>query len=144
MAYTPHPKPEEFTDIKFVSLDELLNNSDIITCHCPLTPETTGLINNENISKMKDGAILINTSRGPVIDDKAVAEALNSGKLTAAGIDVLTTEPPKADNPLLKAKNCFITPHIAWAGYETRARLISILEDNLRAFLEGHPQNVVN
>ncbi len=144
MAYTPHPKPEKFTDIKFVSLDELLNNSDIITCHCPLTPETTGLINTENISKMKDGAILINTSRGPVIDDKAVAEALNSGKLTAAGIDVLTTEPPKADNPLLKAKNCFITPHIAWAGYETRARLISILEDNLRAFLEGHPQNVVN
>ena len=93
---------------------------------------------------MKKSAILINTSRGPVVDDKALADALNSDNLQGAGIDVLTTEPPKADNPLLTAKNCYITPHIAWAGYETRARLIKILEDNLQAFLDGHPQNVVN
>lgn len=144
LVYTPHPKPDEYSEVTFVSKDELFKKSDIITCHCPLTPETTGLINEETISKMKKSAILINTSRGPVVDDTALAKALNDGRIQAAGLDVLTTEPPKADNPLLSAKNCFITPHIAWAGFETRARLLRILEENLKAFLDGHPQNVVN
>ena len=143
-VYTPHPKPEEFKDICFVDFDTLLKESDIVTCHCPLTPETTGIINAEALAKMKSSAILINTSRGPVVDDKALAEALNNGRIQAAGLDVLTTEPPKADNPLLKAKNCYITPHIAWAGFETRKRLMTILEENLKAFLDGKPQNVVN
>lgn len=145
LAYNPRPKDNGGVDgVKFVTLDELLINSDIVTCHCPLTPETTGLINDETLGKMKESAILINTSRGPVVDQKALADALNSGRIYAAGLDVLETEPPKPDNPLLTAKNCYITPHIAWAGKETRERLITILEENLRAYLDGHPQNVVN
>ncbi len=144
LVFTPHPKPDEFKNVKFVDFETLLRESDVVTCHCPLTPDTAGLINKEALSKMKKSAILINTSRGPVVDDKALADALNSGLIQGAGVDVMTTEPPKKDNPLLTAKNCFITPHIAWAGYETRARLQRILEENLKAFLDGHPQNVVN
>ena len=101
-------------------------------------------MNEEFINKCKDGAIIINTSRGPVVNDQALADALNNGKLRGAGLDVLTVEPPKADNPLLSAKNCFITPHIAWAGFETRERLMNILEENVKAYLNGNPQNVVN
>ena len=144
LAFTPHPKPEQFPDVSFVDFDTLLRDSDVITCHCPLTPATTGLINAEALSKVKPSVIIINTSRGPVVDDKALADALNEGRIQALGVDVMTTEPPQADNPLLTAKNCFITPHIAWAGYETRTRLVRILEENLKAFLDGHPQNVVN
>lgn len=144
LVNTPHPKPGEFKEINFVSLNELLAESDVVTCHCPLTPKTENLINADALSKMKKSAILINTSRGPVVDDVALADALNSGAIQGAGLDVLRVEPPSKDNPLLKAKNCYITPHIAWAGYETRARLLNILEDNLKAFLDGHPQNVVN
>lgn len=144
LVNTPHPNFEKFNDVEFCTLDELLNNSDIITCHCPLTEQTKGLINEQNLSKMKATAILINTSRGPVVDDKALADALNCGKIKAAGLDVLTIEPPTKDNPLLFAKNCVITPHIAWAAIETRARLLKILEENLKAFLDGRPQNVVN
>lgn len=144
LVHTPHPKPDKFTNVKFVELDELLANSDIITCHCPLTPATENLINKNAIAKMKTSAIFINTSRGPVINDSDLADALNNGKIQAAGLDVLTVEPPKKDNPLLKAKNCYITPHIAWAAYETRKRLLGILEENLRAFINGKPQNVVN
>lgn len=145
LAYAPRPKDKgELKTVKFVSLDELLSNSDIITCHCPLTPETEGLINEDTISKMKNNVIFINTSRGPVVDETALADALNNDKIQAAGLDVLSVEPAKEDNPLLKAKNCFITPHIAWAAKETRARLLSILEDNLKAYINGHPQNVVN
>lgn len=144
LAFTPHPKPDEFKDIEFVKFDELLTKSDIITCHCPLTPQTEGIINAEALTKMKKSAILINTSRGPVVDDKALADALNNGDIKAAGLDVLKVEPPTSDNPLLTAKNCYITPHIAWAGYETRVRLLSILEDNIKAFIDGKPQNVVN
>ena len=144
LVHTPHPKPDEFTNVKFVELDELLANSDIITCHCPLTLATENLINKNAIAKMKNSAIFINTSRGPVINDSDLAEALNNGKIQAAGLDVLTVEPPKKDNPLLKAKNCYITPHIAWAAYETRKRLLGILEENLKAFINGKPQNVVN
>lgn len=144
LAYTPHPKPDLFKDVRFVDLDTLLTESDFITCHCPLTPKTENLINKETLSKMKSSAVLINTSRGPVINDYDLAEALNNNKIQAAGLDVLTVEPPSDDNPLLKAKNCYITPHIAWAAYETRARLLTILEENLKAFIDGKPQNVVN
>lgn len=145
LAYSPSPKDKgELKTIKFVSLEEVLKNSDIITCHCPLNTHTQGLINKENISKMKKTAIFINTSRGPVVDEQALADALNNGDILAAGLDVLKTEPANKDNPLLTAKNCYITPHIAWAAKETRARLLKILEENIIAYLEGHPQNVVN
>lgn len=145
LSFTPHPKDtSNFDTLKFVSLDELLAESDIITCHCPLTPDTRGIINKDTIAKMKDDVIFINTSRGPVVDEQALADALNSGKILAAGLDVLKTEPPRTDNPLLKAKNCYITPHIAWAAKETRARLLAILEDNLKSYINGTPKNVVN
>ena len=143
-AFTPHPSNEGFDYVDFCSFDELLMKSDIITCHCPLFDSTIGLINKDAISKMKKSAIFINTSRGPVVDDNALAQALNSGDIAAAGLDVLTVEPPSIDNPLLHAKNCFITPHIAWAATETRTRLLVILEENLKAFLSGKPQNVVS
>lgn len=131
-------------NFRWVDMDTLAKESDIISFHCPLTEKTTGLVNKEFISKCKDGAIIINTSRGPVINDKDLADALNSDKLKGAGLDVLTVEPPRADNPLLKAKNCFITPHIAWAAFETRERLMNILKENVTAYLSGKPQNVVN
>lgn len=145
LAYAPRPKDKgELKTVEFVDLDTLFKNSDIITCHCPLTEETKGMINAENISKMKKSAIFINTSRGPVVDEKALADALNSEKIKAACLDVLETEPALESNPLLKAKNCYITPHIAWAAHETRARLLKILEENIEAYLCGKPQNVVN
>ena len=143
-AFNPRPKEKDGLNVHFADLDELLSESDIVTCHCPLTKETEGLINKENISKMKKSAILINTSRGPVVDEQALADALNNGRLQAAGLDVLKVEPARRDNPLLAAKNCYITPHIAWAAKETRARLLKILEDNIVAYLNGTPQNVVN
>lgn len=145
LAYAPRPKDKgELKTVEFVDLDTLFKNSDIITCHCPLTEETKGMINEENIIKMKKNAIFINTSRGPVVDEKALADALNSEKIKAACLDVLETEPALESNPLLKAKNCYITPHIAWAAHETRARLLKILEENIEAYLSGKPQNVVN
>ncbi|HIY33932.1 MAG TPA: D-2-hydroxyacid dehydrogenase [Candidatus Eubacterium faecigallinarum] len=145
LAYAPRPKDKgELKTVEFVDLGTLFKNSDIITCHCPLTEETKGMINEENISKMKKNAIFINTSRGPVVDEKALADALNSEKIKAACLDVLETEPALESNPLLKAKNCYITPHIAWAAHETRARLLKILEENIEAYLSGKPQNVVN
>ncbi len=134
-----HRKNFRWTDI-----DTLARESDIISFHCPLTEKTTNLVNKEFIDKCKDGAIIINTSRGPVVNDTDLADALNNDKLRGAGLDVLTFEPPKADNPLLSAKNCFITPHIAWAGFETRERLMNILKENVIAYLNGNPQNVVN
>ncbi len=142
LIHTAHP--EKYPDTDFVSLDELLINSDIVSLHCPLTPETDKLVNKDFISKMKDGAFLVNTSRGQEIDEAALADALNSGKLSGVGVDVLSVEPPKADNPLLTAKNVYITPHIAWAAKETRSRLLSILEDNIAAFVAGSPVNIVN
>ena len=141
LVHTPHPKGD---DVNYVSLKELLNYSDIITCHCPLNESTKGLINSKTISEMKHDAILINTSRGPVVDETALADALNNNRLKAACVDVLSVEPPSEDNPLLHAKNCIITPHIAWAATQTRARLLTILEENLKSFLEGNPKNVVN
>lgn len=128
----------------YVGLDELLKTSDVIALHCPLLPSTKGIINKDTISKMKDGVIIINNSRGPLVIEKDLAEALNSGKVYAAGLDVVSSEPIKGDNPLLKAKNCFITPHISWAPKESRGRLMNIAIDNLAKFLEGSPINVVN
>lgn len=133
-----------FKTAENTDLNTLLEKSDYITCHCPLTPETTGLINEVTISKMKKSAVLINTSRGPVVDEQALADALNRDKISGAAVDVLSAEPAKSDNPLLTAKNCIITPHIAWAAKETRARLVGILEDNLKCYLNGKPQNKVN
>jgi glycerate dehydrogenase len=129
---------------EYVELDELLARSDVITLHCPLTPENTGMINTGAIAGMKDGAMLINTSRGPLINEADLAEALRSGKLAGAAVDVVSHEPIRADNPLLSAPNCIITPHIAWAPKESRARLMDIAVSNLKSFLEGGTQNVVN
>lgn len=144
VAYAPRIHGDEPDYITLLPLDEMLSVSDVVSMHCPLTPETEGIVNNDFIDKMKDGAYFINTSRGTVVNETALAAALNSGKLGGAGLDVLSTEPPKKDNPLLTAKNCFITPHIAWASFETRKRLVSILYDNLDAFINGKPQNVIN
>ena len=127
----------------YVPLHTLLAESDVVSLHCPLFPETEGIICKENIDKMKDGAILINPARGPLIVEKDLAHALASGKLAGAAVDVVSTEPIKADNPLLGAKNCIITPHIAWAPKESRMRLMGIAVDNLRAFLASAPQNNV-
>ncbi len=129
---------------QYVSLDELLEKSDVISLHCPLFPSTQGIINQNTIAKMKDGVILINTSRGPLIVEEDLAEALNSGKVYAAGMDVVSTEPIHVDNPLLKAKNCMITPHIAWAPKESRQRLMDIAVEDLQKFLAGTPINQVN
>ncbi len=130
--------------LKFVSLDELLNSSDIVSLHCPLTPETEMIINQNSIAKMKDGAMLINTSRGPLINEDDLVIALNNGKLAAAALDVISSEPMKKNNPLLKAENCIITPHIAWAPKEARTRLMQTTVENLMAYINGSPQNVVN
>ena len=126
------------------NLDDLAENADIITFHCPLTKETEKTVNAEFLKKCKKTAFIINTSRGPVVDENALADALNSGKIAGAGVDVLSTEPPEKDNPLLTAKNCFITPHIAWAAFETRERLMGIFKSNIEAFVSGKPINVVN
>ncbi|MDR1558732.1 MAG: D-2-hydroxyacid dehydrogenase [Clostridiales bacterium] len=128
----------------YVSFDELVQQSDVISLHCPLFPSTQGIINKDNIAKMKDGVIIINNSRGQLIVEQDLADALNSGKVYAAGLDVVSSEPIKGDNPLLKAKNCFITPHISWAPKESRQRLMDIAVENLRGFLSGSPVNVVN
>ena len=126
------------------TMEELLAESDVVSLHCPLVPATRHLVNRDNLRLMKPTAILINTGRGPLVDDDAVAEALEQGRLAAFCADVLTEEPPKADNPLLHQPNAFITPHIAWASREARERLISVAIDNVRAFLNGRPQNVVS
>ncbi|WP_319757160.1 D-2-hydroxyacid dehydrogenase [uncultured Sphaerochaeta sp.] len=142
IAYDSYQNPELKDD--YVSLDTLLSESNVIALHCPLFPETEGIINKESISKMKDGVILINNSRGPLIVEQDLAEALNSGKIAAAGLDVVSSEPIREDNPLLQAKNCLITPHISWAPRESRQRLMDIAVANLRGFLSGARQNVVN
>jgi len=129
---------------EYVILDTLLAESDVIALHCPLFPETQGIINKANIAKMKDGVIILNNSRGPLVVEQDLADALNSGKVYAAGLDVVSSEPIKGNNPLLKAKNCFITPHISWAPKESRQRLMDIAVGNLAAFVKGSPINVVN
>lgn len=129
---------------EYVTRDELFEKSDVIAVHCPLFPSTEGIICKENISKMKDGVIILNNSRGPLVVEQDLADALNSGKVYAAGLDVVSTEPVRNDNPLLKAKNCVITPHISWAPRESRLRLMNIAVDNLKAFVDGNAVNVVN
>ena len=144
IAFDEYPNEFGREIAEYVSLDELLAQSDVISLHCPLFPSTEGLINKDNIAKMKDGVIILNNSRGPLIVEQDLTDALNSGKVYAAGLDVVSTEPIKADNPLLTAKNCIITPHISWAPKESRQRLMNIAIDNLQAFVDGKPINVVN
>ena len=130
--------------VKFVGLKELFSEADVITAHCPLTDETLGLINKEILSYCKPSCVIINTSRGPVVNEQDLADALNNGKIAGAALDVLCQEPMAEDCPLIGAKNCIITPHIAWAPLETRERLIKIAAENIKAFIEGNPINTVN
>lgn len=142
LAFKRHP--EKDADVQFTDLDTLLKSSDIVTVHCPLNDSSYKMFDDEAFAKMKDGAIFINTARGAIMDESALKNALESGKLAYAGIDVLETEPMAKDCPICGIKNCFITPHIAWAPMETRERLMGIVCDNLRSFLNGNPKNVVN
>lgn len=145
VANRRNPRPEDSADgVEMLSLDELYAVSDVISLHAPLNDSSKHMINQESIAKMKDGVILINTARGPLIEDEALAEALDSGKVYAAGIDVAATEPIPADNPLLTRENCIITPHIAWAPLAARRRLLEITAKNVEAFIDGKPQNQVN
>jgi len=129
---------------RFVELDEVFRQCDVLSLHCPLTAENKGLVNEQRLALMKQSAFLINTSRGPLVDEPALAQALNDGRIAGAGLDVLTSEPPEKDNPLLLAKNCFITPHISWATHAARQRLLTVAVENVAAFLAGKPQNIVS
>lgn len=144
IAYNRSQSEEGRQIAAYVDLDTLLTQADIVSLHCPLFPDTEKIINAESIAKMKDGAMLINTSRGPLVDEQALADALNSGKLRSAAVDVVCHEPMNPDCPLLGCKNCVITPHMAWAPVESRQRLLDTVVENIRAFLDGKPQNVVN
>lgn len=145
IAYARHKKTELESEVcRFVDFDELLKNSDVISLHCPLTPATQGIINRHNIEKMKDGVMIINTARGQLVVEEDLRDALNSGKVYGAACDTVSTEPIRADNPLLKAKNMIITPHIAWASTESRQRLMKIAVNNVSEFLSGRSKNVVN
>ena len=144
LAYSRTEYPEGKAIATYVDLDTLLEKSDIISLHCPLTPETTGIINKTSIAKMKDGAIVINTSRGPAIVEADLADALASGKLRAAAMDVVAKEPIPGDSPLLSAPNCIITPHMAWAPKESRQRIMDCTQRSIDAFLAGNPINTVN
>jgi len=145
LAFDAYQNPEmENETCKYADINELLANSDVISLHCPLFESTKGIINKENISKMKDGVMIINTSRGPLIVEEDLKEALDSGKVAGAAVDVVSKEPIEEENALLKAKNCIITPHIAWAPKESRKRLMNTAVENLDAFLKGNPVNVVN
>ncbi len=138
-------RPKDLSpQFELVGLEDLLARSDVVSLHCPLTPENKQFINADRLARMKPSAFLLNTSRGPLLDEQAVADALNAGKIAGAALDVLSVEPPRADNPLLTARNCFVTPHIAWATRAARARLMDIAVENVRAFLAGSPRNVVN
>ena len=144
LAYDKVQIPElESATCRYAALEEIFRNSDVIALHCPLFPETEGIINKESIRRMKDGVIIINNSRGPLIQEQDLADALNAGKVAAAGLDVVSTEPIRGDNPLFGAKNCIITPHISWAPKESRQRLMDIAVGNLEAFLNGKPVNEV-
>ena len=144
MAYDVLQSDQLYPNCKWVELEELLEQSDVISLHCPLTSETEGIINQETLNRMKSSAFLINTGRGSLIVEQDLAEALNCGTIAGAGLDVLVEEPPAKDNLLLTAKNCLITPHIAWAAKEARERLMNIAINNLKLFLEGNPVNSVS
>lgn len=145
LAYDAHKRPElESSTCRYTDMDTLLAESDVISLHCPLFPDTEGIINRDTIAKMKTGVMIINDSRGPLIVEEDLRDALNSGKVAGAALDVVSTEPIRMDNPLLDAKNVILTPHIAWAPKESRQRLMDIAVENLRCFADGAPQNVVN
>lgn len=144
LAYDSYQSDSGKEIAQYVELEELLASSDVIALHCPLFPSTEGIINKDTIEKMKDGVILLNNSRGPLIVEQDLADALNSGKVMAAGLDVVSTEPIKGDNPLLKAQNCIITPHISWAPRESRQRIMDCAVANVKAYVDGKPINVVN
>lgn len=144
IAYDSWQSGEGRKVAEYVELDDLFARADVIALHMPLLPFNTGLINRENIAKMKDGVIIINNSRGQMVVEQDLADALNSGKVAAAGLDVVSTEPIRGDNPLLKAKNCIITPHMSWGAKESRQRIMDCTVENVRAYLAGKPQNVVN
>ena len=144
IAHDAYVEDSGDADIAMVGLETLLRESDVVTLHCPLTPETEKLMNAERLALMKPTAFLVNTSRGPLVDEPALAQALNEGRIAGAGLDVLGVEPALPDNPLLTAKNCYITPHIAWATASARRRLMGTAVENVRAFTQGRLQNVVN
>lgn len=144
LAYDSYPNDAGREIAAYVDLDTLLASSDVIALHCPLFPETRGIINRETIGKMKNGVIILNNSRGPLVVEQDLADALNIGKVYAAGVDVVSTEPIRGDNPLLKAKNCIITPHISWAPKESRQRIMDTVVSNVQSYLAGAPANVVN
>ena len=144
VAYDAHPIESGRKLARYVELEELFASSDVIFLHCPLFPETEGIICRENIEKMRDGVIIINNSRGQLIVEQDLADALNSGKVYAAGVDVVSTEPIQSGNPLLQADNVIITPHVSWAGQAARQRIMDVTAENIRAFLNGTPVNVVN
>ncbi len=141
---TRRERNESKDETRLVSLDVLLRESDVVSLHCPLTEQTKHLINSQTLAQMKPAALLINTARGGIINEADLAAALNEGRLAGAGLDVLSVEPPPASNPLLQARNCLITPHVAWASRPARARLLHLAAENLRCFLGGKPRNVVN
>jgi glycerate dehydrogenase len=143
-ASSDRKEAPEWPGFRWCEVDELMSAADVVSLHCPLLPHTRGMINAACLSKMKPDAFLINTSRGPLVVEQDLADALNDGRLAGAAVDVLSSEPPALDNPLLHAKNCIVTPHIAWATKEARMRLIESVVTNLRAFLDGRPANVVN
>jgi len=130
--------------VEWLPVDEVFARSDFLSLNCPLTPDTENLVNAERLQKMKSSAVLINTGRGPLVDEQALADGLNEGTIAGAGLDVLSTEPPATDNPLLTAKNCVITPHVAWASLQARKRLLVIAAENLSAYLRAEPKNRVN
>jgi glycerate dehydrogenase len=144
LAYSRSANPASETDAQIVKLDTVFHESDIVSLHCPLTFKTEKLVNVARLALMKQTAFLINTSRGRLVDEYALAQALNAGQIAGAGLDVLAVEPPLADNPLVKAKNCYITPHIAWATREARSRLMEAVTKNVKAFIDGRPINIVN
>lgn len=144
IAYDAYANKMTDLDVQFVELDELFAKSDVITLHCPLTPENEGMVNTQRLALMKKSAFLINTSRGQLVNEQDLTDALNAGQIAGAGLDVLNSEPPSPDNPLLKADNCYITPHIAWATRSARQRLLVTSTENVKAFLNGNTENVVN
>jgi glycerate dehydrogenase len=144
LAHDPCVSETPQAEVALTDLDDLFRRSDVISLHCPLTDDNAGLVSADRLGLMKSTAMLINTSRGPLVDEQALADALNEGRIAGAGLDVLSVEPPPADNPLLRAENCFITPHIAWATHAARSRLLATAIDNVRAYLSGQPSNVVN
>jgi glycerate dehydrogenase len=143
LVFTRHPDPAAWPEVAFVALDDLFRQADVVSLHCPLTEETRGMVNAERLATMKPSAYLLNTGRGPLVEETALAAALHAGKIAGAGLDVLAQEPPPASNLLLTAPNCVITPHLAWATRAARSRLLDTAVGNVRAYLEGKPRNRV-